>query len=144
MLLHAPAVALPPACPLLTSVLLSQLVAVLERLPAQLHDIAWDPGEDFPGAYSGKVSSWERKTRLAVDLLDDQHGYSPGVVLRARAPATTTATAVTMPDAERRQYGKNYIGVREGSTITPRKLAASLNTPAPTVPLPPLTPALPI
>ena len=96
--------------------------------------------EDFPGAYSGKVSSWERKTRLAVGLLEDQHGYSPGVVLRARAPATITATAVTVPDEERRQYGRCYIGVQEGSIITPRKLAASLSTPASAVPLPPPTP----
>ena len=53
--------------------------------------------EDFPGAYSGQGRSWERKTREAVGLLSDKHGYSPGVVLQTRPPATITATAVTVP-----------------------------------------------
>ena len=96
--------------------------------------------EDFPGAYSGQGRSWERKTREAVGLLSDKHGYSPGVVLQTRPPATITATAVSVPAEERQQYGRHYIGVDEGGTITPRKLATSLGTPAPTVPLPPMTP----
>ena len=38
-------------------------------------------GPDFPGAYSGKVRSWERKKREEIGLLPDKHGFSPGIVL---------------------------------------------------------------
>ena len=98
--------------------------------------------EDFPGAYSGQGRSWELKTKEAIELLPDKYGFQPKVVLSARAPPTITATAVDVPMHERAQYGSAYIAVSDGAgQITPRKLAASLNTPAATVgPLPPLTP----
>ena len=100
--------------------------------------------EDFPGAYSGQGRSWELKTKEAIELLPDKYGFQPKVVLSARAPPTITATAVDVPMHERAQYGSAYIAVSDGAgQITPRKLAASLNTPVATVgPLPPLTPGV--
>ena len=90
--------------------------------------------EDFPGAYSGQGRSWELKTKKAIELLPDKYGFQPKVVLSARAPPTITATAVDVPMHERAQYGSAYIAVSVGAgQITPRKLAASLNTPAATV-----------
>ena len=90
--------------------------------------------EDFPGAYSGQGRSWELKTKEAIELLPDKYGFQPKVVLSARAPPTITATAVDVPMHERAQYGSAYIAVSDGAgQITPRKLAASLNTPVATV-----------
>ena len=89
--------------------------------------------EDFPGAYSGQGRSWELKTKEAIELLPDKYGFQPKVVLSARAPPTITATAVDVPMHERAQYGSAYIAVSDGAgQITPRKLAASLNTPVTT------------
>ena len=80
--------------------------------------------EDFPGAYSGQGRSWELKTKEAIELLPDKHGFQPKVVLSARAPPTITATAVDVPMHERAQYGSAYIAVSDGAgQITPRKLA---------------------
>ena len=97
----------------------------------------------FPGAYSGQGRSWERKTREAIGLLPEKYGFQPKVVLSTRAPATITATAVEVPMCERQQFGSSYIGVKDSSgLITPRKLAASLATPALGLhSTPPFTPA---
>ena len=86
-------------------------------------------GPDFPGAYSGKVRSWERKKREEIGLLPDKHGFSPGIVLGDKPAETIMATAVKVPQCERQLYGSSYIGVMEGKMITPRKLASSLNVP---------------
>ena len=87
--------------------------------------------EDFPGAYSGQGRSWELKTKEAIELLPEKYGFQPKVVLSARAPPTITATAVDVPMHERAQYGSAYIAVSDGAgQVTPRKLAAPLNTPA--------------
>ena len=85
-------------------------------------------GPDFPGAYSGKVRSWERKKREEIGLLPDKHGFSPGIVLGDKPAETIMATAVQVPQCERKRYGSSYIGVMEGKMITPRKLASSLMT----------------
>ena len=43
-------------------------------------------------------------------------------------------TAVQVSMSERRFYGSNYIGVADSNgTVTPRKLASSLATPAPSL-----------
>eukprot|EP00935_MAST-01C_sp_MAST-1C-sp1_P001093 g1093.t1 len=87
--------------------------------------------DSFPGAYSGQGRSWELKTKEAIELLPDKYGFQPKAVLSARAPPTITATAVDVPMHERAQYGSAYIAVSDGAgQITPRKLAAPLNTPA--------------
>ena len=86
--------------------------------------------EKFPGAYSGTGEAWERKAREAIGLLPDRHGFSPsGVVLGPKPPDTIMAEAKPVPQEERQQYGRNYIGVMTGKTVTPRKLAKSLNFP---------------
>ena len=85
--------------------------------------------EQFPGAYSGTGEAWERKAREAIGLLPDRYGFSPSVVLGPKPPDTIMAEAKPVPQEERQQYGRNYIGVMVGKTVTPRKLAKSLNTP---------------
>ena len=90
--------------------------------------------EQFPGAYSGTGAAWERKAKEAIGLLPDRHGFSPSVVLGPKPPDTIMAEAKPVPQEERQQWGRNYIGVMIGKTVTPRKLAKSLNTPLRTAP----------
>ena len=87
--------------------------------------------QQFPGApYSGTGEAWERKAKEAIGLLPDRHGFSPSVVLGPKPPDTIMAEATLVPQEERQQYGRaNCIGVMTGKTVTPRKLAKSLNTP---------------
>ena len=79
---------------------------------------------DFPGAYGAKVDAWERQKRKEIALMPEREGYRPGIVLKPRPTATITATAVQVSEEERAQFGKHYIGVQEGGSITPRKLSS--------------------
>ena len=95
---------------------------------------------DFPGAYGAKVDAWERQKRKEIALMPERAGYRPGMVLKPRPTATITVAAVQVSEEERAQFGKHYIGVQEGGSITPRKLSSSLYFPPGTDPSAPATP----
>ena len=96
---------------------------------------------DFPGAYGAKVDAWERQKRKEIALMPERAGYRPGIVLKPRPTATITVAAVQVSEEERAQFGKHYIGVQEGGSITPRKLSSSLNFSPGADPSAPATPA---
>ena len=57
-------------------------------------------------------------------MLPEKCGFSPSIVLGDKPAETIMATAVKVPQCERQLYGSSYMGVMEGKTITPRKLAS--------------------
>ena len=82
---------------------------------------------DFPGAYSGLADQWEKGMRSQIKMLPRYEGYRPSLAaLGEKPPDTIEAEAQEVPEEERARHGRFYIGVREGNTITPRKLANSL------------------
>ena len=84
---------------------------------------------DYPGAYSGLVAPWEKEKRRQIKMLPAHYGLRPSLALGEKPPDTIEAEAQEVPEEERARHGRFYIGVREGNTITPRKLASSLNIP---------------
>ena len=55
----------------------------------------------FPGAYSGKGQSWERKIKERIAVLPMREGYKPKVVLEPRQTPTITATAAQVSASDR-------------------------------------------